>query len=82
MLVIDVEIQAGIFSIVVLESLLKQGQSSGGGIAEKSLQVASVGALQFEYGRIGEIENNIHFPLRRGDAMFEHVADDGFGNQT
>ena len=41
-----------------------------------------VRALQFEYGRIGKIENNIHFPLGRGDAVFEHIADDGFGTQA
>lgn len=82
MLVVGTEFQKGIFSIVVLESLLEQGQSSGGRVVEKGLQMGPVRALQFEYGRIGKIENNIHFPLGRGDAVFEHIADDGFGNQA
>lgn len=50
-------------------------------VEERSVGTDFVVACQLEYGRIIEIKKDAHLAVFGGDAVFEHVADDGFGYQ-
>ena len=78
----DVEIELGSASVIVLQACGKQFESPRLRVVEeRSVWTDFVAACHLEYGRVVEIKKDIHFAVFGSDAVFEHVADDGFGHQ-